>query len=129
MSEASLRAAIPPHFSKESPCWGIYSNLRGISAKLDTIGAAKTHTVCVHLARRSAVGRQPAACARAPRHAPATMRCHRLRGHHLGLTCALTLRRCRAPRSEDLAHYRQARRGAACALNGAQWVPAITLRA
>jgi hypothetical protein len=46
MSEASLRAAIPPHFSKESPCWPIYHELCGIHNKLKEIAAAKTHSMC-----------------------------------------------------------------------------------
>ena len=47
MSEAALRAAVPPHFSKDSPCWAIYSELKGIHNKLEQIAHAKTHSVCV----------------------------------------------------------------------------------
>lgn len=47
MSEASLRAAIPPHFSKQSPCWAVYQELHGIHEKLKEIAAAKTHSMCV----------------------------------------------------------------------------------
>ena len=46
MSEAALRAEIPPHFSKDSPCWPIFSELHGIHQKLQEIGAAKTHSMC-----------------------------------------------------------------------------------
>ena len=46
MSEAALRAEIPPHFSKESPCWQIFAEVHGIHAKLKEIGAAKTHSMC-----------------------------------------------------------------------------------
>jgi hypothetical protein len=50
MSEAALRAAIPPHFSKDSPCWPIFSQLHGIRTKLEEIGRAKTHSLCVRCA-------------------------------------------------------------------------------
>jgi len=46
MSEAALRAEIPPHFSKDSPCWPIFAELHGIHVKLQEFGAAKTHAMC-----------------------------------------------------------------------------------
>ncbi len=63
MSEAALRADIPPHFSKESPCWGIFEELRRIHARLDDIARAKTHTVCVR-ARDCGTGGTAATAAR-----------------------------------------------------------------
>jgi hypothetical protein len=46
MSEAALRAAVPPHFSKDSPCAPIYSELCGIRRKLAEMSETKkTHTV------------------------------------------------------------------------------------
>ena len=51
MSEAALRAAVPPHFSKDSPCWAIFSELKGIRNKLEQIAHAMTHSVCVSRAR------------------------------------------------------------------------------
>jgi hypothetical protein len=48
MSEAALRAAVPPHFAKDSPCAPIFGELCGIRRKLEEMSAAKkTHTVCV----------------------------------------------------------------------------------
>lgn len=59
MSEAALRSQIPVHFSKQSPCWPIYTELHGIHAKLKEIADAKTHSMCV---RARAAQRQRIAC-------------------------------------------------------------------
>ena len=83
MSEAALRADIPPHFSKDSPCWAIYSELHGIHAKLQEIGAAKTHSMCVAaLAPRRRARMHRADCSPYPS----------MRAHHIFTSSARTWR-------------------------------------
>ena len=54
MAEAALRAAIPPHFSKDSPGWPLYTELKGIHDKLKEIAAAKTHSMCARACQTTA---------------------------------------------------------------------------
>ena len=56
MSEAALRAEIPPHISPDEPTYPVYEKLKTIHGKLEKIEREKTHTMCVS-ARQQPGGR------------------------------------------------------------------------
>jgi hypothetical protein len=141
MSEAALRAAVPPHFAKDSPCAPIFGELCGIRRKLEEMSAAKkTHTVCVPASVRCvrcgacvccaawALLRSRRACVRACLCVRPRRRAWRARAAAAAENDANArpwaalrararlpgvLRRAPVGDREDLTHYRQARDAAA----------------
>ena len=86
MSEAALRAEIPPHISPDEPTYPVYEKLKTIHGKLEKIEREKTHTMCV-----------------SARQQPGVIQSVSLVSWKQPLTSLRPLGAC----SEDLAYYRE----------------------